>query len=179
MEANEKKKAKFNFQEFNKVIRIMLGIWLTLALVASFSIYLANVEKTGQTGDTFGVINSLFTCLAFGALWYSIKLQKEELADTRAVFEKQTENQITQNNNLIKQSFETTFFNLLNSNKMVVDNLNFTGVHGHGAMRAFMKKYRELASEHFKKTRHDFQSNHQAYKDVIVETHETFYRFIF
>lgn len=180
MEKSEKKKPRFNFKEFNKIILIMLGIWFGLALIATIVLICVDkIETAGQTGDTFGVINSLFTCLAFGALWYSIRLQKEELADTRAVFEEQTENQVRQNENLIKQSFETTFFNMLNSNQVVVDNLEFTGARGHTAMRVFMDDFRERAGAYSKTTRNDFQSNQNAYKEIITQTHETFYRFIF
>lgn len=174
-DAADNNKKRFNYKEFNKVIGIMLGIWVVLAIIAGIAIYNGEVSDTGQAGDTFGIINSLFTCLAFGALWYSIRLQKEELSDTRDEFKKQTANQLKQNENLKKQSFETTFFNLLGANRnIVVANLRYGNAQGQDAMNKFMDDF------HNSKSRSStFSQEKETYQSLISATNETFYRFMF
>ena len=72
---------KFDFKEFEKVIKAMVDIWIVCTVVLTIAMLIGTPTETGPIGDTFGIINSLFSCLAFGALWYSILLKKEELSD--------------------------------------------------------------------------------------------------
>jgi hypothetical protein len=88
------------------IISIILLIWVVLALPLTIY-HQFNPQTSGTFGDTFGIVNSLFSALAFGALYYTILLQKKELNDTRKEFKEQKEA-------LQIQRFETTFFNLIN-----------------------------------------------------------------
>lgn len=47
--------------------------------------------KANEAGDSFGSLNALFTAAAFLGLLYQIKLQREELAETRKDVRLQTE----------------------------------------------------------------------------------------
>lgn len=76
----------------------------------------------GQFGDMFGVVNALFSGLAFAGIIYTILLQREELAAqrkelrlTRHEFKQQNEAFHEQNRTIKIQTFEVTFFNLLES----------------------------------------------------------------
>lgn len=145
-------------------------------------------ELAGQTGDTFGAINALFSGFAFTGIIFTIliqskelRLQRTELRLTRRELKLTRAQYEEQNKNLKKQSFETTFFNLLNSNRtMVVNNLQYGSSHfGHNAMTIFMNDFRQRAQTLFRGSRDDFQSSNQAYNELITSTNETFYRFIF
>lgn len=48
-------------------------------------------EMRGQFGDLFGSINGLFSALAFGAIIYSIWLQREDLKNQKETIEMQIE----------------------------------------------------------------------------------------
>ena len=56
-------------------------------------------SKTAQLGDSFGVLTSLFSGLAFAGLIITILLQREELRESREIFR--------------KQRFEDAFYRLL------------------------------------------------------------------
>lgn len=78
--------------------------WIIIILVTIYAVFAAVVlccsshsEKIAQIGDSFGVINALFSALALAAIIYSIalqrqdlNLQKEELALTRKEMKAQT-----------------------------------------------------------------------------------------
>jgi hypothetical protein len=65
------------------VLLIIAGVWLAGALTIYFTIYATDETKSGQLGDSLGIINSLFSALAFGAIIYTIFLQQKELSETR------------------------------------------------------------------------------------------------
>lgn len=57
-----------------------------------------SISKAGQFGDSFGILNSLFSGLAFISLVITIKIQQKEIKDTKE--------------EMFKQNFENTFFKL-------------------------------------------------------------------
>jgi uncharacterized membrane protein YciS (DUF1049 family) len=56
----------------------VVGLWLGSFFVIVFTV--ASWEQRAQLGDLFGVINSLFSGLAFAGVIYAIYLQREELS---------------------------------------------------------------------------------------------------
>lgn len=119
-------------------ILIALGITI-LWFVSPFIIdsILRNSGKFGelefmaQFGDSFGLVNSLFSGLALGGIIYTIilqkkelRLQREELKLTRGEL-KQTRGEFElQNKTMSIQQFETTFFNLINLHNNILDSIS-------------------------------------------------------
>ncbi len=106
------------------------GLWTILGLciiVFGVGYGLTWCFKTpNEAGDTAGLINGFFSALAFAGVIYAIflqrnelELQRKELADTRAEFE-------TQNETLRRQRFENTFFNMLQLQQQITDNISFS-----------------------------------------------------
>jgi hypothetical protein len=86
----------------------------------------------GAFGDKFGAINALFSGLAFAGLIVTLlyqkeelKLQREELADTRKELNAQRLEFQEQNKTMRRQRFENTFFNMLSLQQEIVDNLSY------------------------------------------------------
>jgi len=98
-----------------------------------------NLETKGQYGDMYGIVTSFFSGITLILLVYTVlqqqqqikisenslndqmkqtQLNREELQDTRKEFEQQ-------NRTLSLQRFETTFFNLLNLQTFITNNLKF------------------------------------------------------
>ena len=84
----------------------------------------SNISAAGAFGDKFGAINSLFSGLAFGGIIFTIllqrkelRLQREELEETRDVFK-------SQNSTLENQKFENTFFQMLNLFHSIVNSID-------------------------------------------------------
>jgi len=159
---------KFVLTEFAKVMAIMISIWSICFVIVVFFINTNGVLYTGPFGDTFGIVNSLFSSLALGALWYSIQLQKQELTDTREVLESQSAS-------ARQQAFETTFFNMLNNTKSMMNYLTYTGTTSPLCMDLVTEDLKSgLAPDHL---RHG--ERQKIFQDTIGGTHETFYQLAF
>lgn len=160
-----------NEKETNDVLQIifLISIVLVLWLVSWFWIdknitnealnlpkstsNLSDQELQGVFGDKFGAVNALFSALAFAGIIFTIilqkkelKLQREELSDTREEF-------IKQNKTLNRQRFENTFFQLLKLHSDIVDKLKIKSFDGSdyekreffiGAIKEF--KYKSTAN---------------------------------
>ncbi|GAA5225115.1 hypothetical protein [Membranihabitans marinus] len=99
------------------IVVLIIIIWLLSALLTYF-LYETPADR-GAFGDMFGAVNALFSGLALAGVIYTIllqskelSLQRDELKQTRGVFE--------------KQQFESTFFQLL---KLQQNILNEVDVH--------------------------------------------------
>lgn len=71
-------------------------------------------DNPNEFGDSAGVVNALFSALAFAGVIYAIILQKEELEDQRQVMIDQRKEMEQQNSTMIRQRFEMTLFQMLN-----------------------------------------------------------------
>lgn len=85
---------------------IVIGIYLYF--LNSYSI-IDDFDKAGKLGDSFGILNSLFSGLAFIALVITIYLQQQDMRDSKKEMQ--------------KQNFETTFFKMIDLYNNVVKNL--------------------------------------------------------
>lgn len=101
---------------------IIIGLWfLTIYL-------LKGDEDRGTFGDMFGSINALFSGLAMAGIILTIllqrkelKLQREELRDTRGEF-------VKQNEGLRLQRFENTFFSMISIHLEMIESLKSTNL---------------------------------------------------
>ncbi len=103
----EKKPHKTSYLLLIVVMIIVFVCWLATPYLIS---QVTCSENAGVFGDMFGAINALFSGLAFAGIIFSIRLQNDELSAQRKEFEEQ-------NRNLAKQTFESSFFMLLNTQR--------------------------------------------------------------
>lgn len=101
------------------------GSWYYIDnLVAPSAKNVSIEDARGTFGDKFGAINSLFAGLAFAGIIFTIllqrkelQLQRDELASTREVFEKQ-------NDMLSQEKFENTYFQMLSLFHSIVNSID-------------------------------------------------------
>lgn len=84
---------------------MVIALWIT-AYPVMMKWHHDDIGKAGQTGDMFGMYNTLFTGLALVGLIYTIKLQRDEVRLAKADAE-------VQRAHIEHQQFESTFFQLL------------------------------------------------------------------
>lgn len=128
-------------------ILLVLGVTSCVAIYASLLMWLTwpiseiSIDKSGVFGDSFGLLTSLFSGLAFVGLIITILMQKEELALqreelslTRTELAGQKEELKIQNQTMVQQKFENTFFQMLSLHNEIVKGmdvklgkLDFTG----------------------------------------------------
>lgn len=91
----------------------------------SFNIFNPSMKLSdlGTFGDSFNVLTSLFTGLAFAGVIISIILQTQELKATRKEFLGQKEALQEQQKEMARQSFDNKFFQMLNLFNTLIDNL--------------------------------------------------------
>lgn len=73
-----------------------------------------DLNSLGMFGDSFNVLTSLFTGLAFAGVVISVILQTKELEEARTEFRGQKEALIDQQKEMKIQSFDNKFFQMLN-----------------------------------------------------------------
>ncbi len=115
-----------------KPLIILLMVCLTIYVILQIGSW-RFFEKPNEFGDTAGWINGVFSALAFAGVIYAIfmqreelELQREELRETRGELSAQREEFQTQNDTLKRQRFENTFFNMLQLQQQITDNITFS-----------------------------------------------------
>jgi hypothetical protein len=73
----------------------------------------------------FGVVNALFSGLAFAGIIFTILLQRKELKYQREELSATRSEFITQNKTLKAQRFESTFFGLINLHNQIVNDMDY------------------------------------------------------
>ncbi|WP_308365375.1 MULTISPECIES: putative phage abortive infection protein [unclassified Microbulbifer] len=84
----------------------------------------------GLFGDQFGALSSLFSGLAFAGIICTILLQREDLNSTK--------NEVARQNNISeRQTFESTFFQMLISRQEILKSIEILGKSGRKALHVF------------------------------------------
>lgn len=112
------------------IVAMLLLMLVLIAWGANYFLLIDNAER-GTFGDMFGGLNALFSGCAFVGVIVAIlmqsaelKLQREELTDTRKVLDGQKEQLEAQSITLSKQNFENTFFELLRMHNDITNSID-------------------------------------------------------
>lgn len=117
----ETQKRRLNYIFIGIVIGAAIFVALSgLLIYFSFS---TNSER-GSFGDMFGMINALFSGLAFAGIIYTILLQRIELELQRDEIAKSTSELEGQKLALNRQNFENKFFQLINLHHQIVNEIH-------------------------------------------------------
>lgn len=113
-----------------------LGVVFSVTAYAAILLYwpspitLGNIDKAGTFGDSFGVLTSLFSGLAFAGIVFTVLLQREELSLQREEL-RLTRDEIKNQNDAIKhQNFESTFFQMLRLHNDIVSSIDIRAISG-------------------------------------------------
>lgn len=93
------------------VILLPFGILVLGIIVLLF--WSADIETKASLGDSFGIINAIFSALAFAVILYTLHLQQQDLHATILELQETRIQNEGHYNTMSLQRFETTFFNLL------------------------------------------------------------------
>lgn len=117
---HEKKNEDTYNRYFIYVLVIFFG-YMVILISLTLPISELSVNKGGVFGDSFGVITSLFTGLAFAGIYITLKYQRTELSLQRKDLEiARSEYQLTRDEmkharlDAREQATERTFYNMLN-----------------------------------------------------------------
>lgn len=113
---------------------IVLSVWVGIGIFVSDCSVEVDIAEALESGGSF------FTALAFVAAGYAVLLQRKsidlqridlelqrvEMQKTREEIEGQKQQMIMQNETIQSQSFENTYFNLLNMHRDMVSKFHYT-----------------------------------------------------
>lgn len=168
----------------NLSIILIGGVTLTVLLYAGALIFITwpiselTISNSGVFGDSFGLLTSLFSGLAFAGLIITIimqrdelALQREELTLTREELSGHKLEMKEQNKTLSIQRFENTFFKMLElleacRNDIYYQGINQSPVEGRDAVRALYRIFKNH-------TLHDGINSGSNYKQVFNEECKT------
>lgn len=131
--------------KFFIVASIVCGVWLISFIVIYYEF--GDWATRGQVGDMFGVVNSLFSGLAFAGLIITLIFQRNDLHLQRAAIEqtneqlkRQAEEFELQNVMAKEEQFRNTFFDLLRMLQTIVAELKVNVEELHGYKRVLQGK---------------------------------------
>lgn len=162
------------------ILSLIVSLWLGCWYLLLNNQYLKDYSERGQFGDMFGVINSLFSGLAFGGIIYTILLQREELKAQREELKLTKQEFITQNETLRLQRFENTFFKLIDVHNNIVNLLKCSVVTQGGRFEregrvifndviSCLRQEKGLHGNPNKYNKDDFNSQTALYKNAISQ----------
>lgn len=125
------KKQEENLYGLFILFGVVFLIW-AISIIPLMYIY-PNLPERGTFGDSFGLVNSLFSGLALAGIIYTIFLQKKELKLQREELHETREEFKIQNETLRQQRFENTLFQLISIHHELIDKLSYrkySGIEG-------------------------------------------------
>ncbi|NEU62840.1 putative phage abortive infection protein [Paenibacillus sp. ALJ109b] len=140
---------------FKAILLGFLVIWCLSGVIIYYAF--SDWSDRGTFGDMFGAINALFSAFAFGGLVYTLFIQRYELSLQRKELEMQrlevarNGDQLEQQKNvMIQQSFENTFFKMIELHHNLIASMNDKPYEG----RRAIEKLREFLYDELKRANH-------------------------
>lgn len=134
---------------------LIFGAYTAVLLVTTWPISTLSIDKAGTFGDSFGVLTSLFTGLAFAGLLTTIYLQRSELQLNRKELEETRKEFRLQSDTFHRQRFEDAFYQMLALYKENLRELsirphdtNATRIHGIEALNYLNTKFQKAWAAH-------------------------------
>lgn len=118
-------------------IMFVVIVWFFAAVASFWFAHFSDknaFENAAQLGDMFGVVNALFSGLAFALLINSNRVQQEEMRLTKEELLGQKIALEAQVKNMATQGFERNFFELLQVHKQNLNDIGFRESHGGSAI---------------------------------------------
>ncbi|MFN9500377.1 MAG: hypothetical protein ACK57K_03560, partial [Chryseotalea sp.] len=128
---------------FQKTFTFYALVISVIFFAFTYFVFVSN-SLSGTDGDKYGILNALFSGLAFAGLLATLHLQKRELELQRLELEHTREELAKHTNAFALQRFETTFYNLLNSNRILIESITIDERVEIKGYKAFEKFYAEF-----------------------------------
>ncbi len=108
----------------NVALWVFLGVLVTFCIYGGVLLFLTwpiselSIDKSASFGDSFGVLTSIFSGLAFAVVIWTVLSQREELNITR--------------DELKSQGFENILFQMLKLHNQIIDEIDFVRINTKG-----------------------------------------------
>ncbi len=175
---------------FRALYFLFLSAALAITLVLLVNLFANETKSFGEWGDFFGgVLNPILTFLTFMGLLITIVIQQTELRESRSELKRSADALTEQVNNINKQSFESTFFKMLDTHNGIVESIDLSDKDSNitKGRDCFTVFYRRLERKYYDRMPltpidHDFIILKRSYKEFWLEhQHELghYFRFLY
>lgn len=137
------------------VVVLIFGAYTSVLLVTTWPISSLSIDKAGTFGDSFGVLTSLFTGLAFAGLLTTLYLQRSELQLNRKELDETRKEFRLQIQTFHRQRFEDAFYQMLALYKENLRELSIrphhsdaARIHGIDALNYLNTKFKKAWAAH-------------------------------
>lgn len=163
---NIKRKCKeiFNSMSTGMKVASSLGGAAVISIILYASILLwvtrpidkLTIANAGVFGDSFGVLTSLFSALAFAGVAFTLAMQKEQIETQNKELQIQKDEATENRKEMQKQGFENTFFQMIKLQNQIVSDISTTvktlsgtdGVDGRAVIGVFLRRLRTSFKGH-------------------------------
>lgn len=135
------------------VIILSVLSYASILIIQTWPVDEYSISKAGTFGDSFGVLNSLFTGLGFAGLLVTIFLQREDIKLTRMELSETRAEIKLQSRTFQQQQFEESFYRLVTLYKENLSQLSIksetnssTRIYGIDALSVLQQKFDEACS---------------------------------
>ncbi|WP_422449106.1 MULTISPECIES: putative phage abortive infection protein [unclassified Endozoicomonas] len=162
-----------DYGKVKKGVIAIAGIALLCAAIAALKYRLffpgsviADHEKWGQFGDFFGgTLNPIFSLFSLLAILWTLIIQSRELSESTEAFKDQSKQ-------IKKQSFEATFFSMINLNNENIKTIKIEEKNIQGR-EIFKEVYKNL--EYYYALEKDKSLNEEDESKILKKAYNTFY----
>jgi hypothetical protein len=183
---------KSNFPPYFKWAALVFLITWAAILASAFGLNIfpktPDFERTGQFGDSFGVLNAIMASFAAISAFAAYQSQREELDRLKKAEIESKKDEVERNYFAYKRDFETTFFNLLDLLRETVKEIDVESddiaealgivrnvAHGRDAIAIILKK---LDAYYPLTNRTSYQNVYASYRDDLGHYFRTFYHIV-
>lgn len=103
---------------------LLIVIYAVFLIWATYPIDRITIANAGVFGDSFGVLTSLFSALAFAGVAFTLAMQKEQIETQNKELKIQKDEAILNRKEMKKQAFENTFFQMLKLHNQIVSDIS-------------------------------------------------------
>jgi hypothetical protein len=163
---------------FRALYLLFLAAALAITLVFLVNLFTIGTSNFGEWGDFFGgVLNPILTFLTFMGLLITIVIQQTELRESRSELKRSADALAEQASNMKRQSFESTFFKMLNTHNGILESIDLVNDDGKitRGRDCFVVFYSRLRKSYDKRLAKKYKSNqdltalHYAYKEFWLK----------
>jgi len=162
----------------NLFILFKFAIYATI-IVLLINIFFNDFSKLGEWGDFFGgTLNPLLTFLTFMGLLITIVLQQSELKESRKEFKRSADALFEQSLNTRKQSFESTFFQMISIHNDLVNSIDLQSKNGNLTQgRDCFNTFYTRLNKQYRDDIKNYMGGGQSDKVVLEHTYKTFWKY--
>lgn len=123
---------------------ISIFVYAVFLLIITSPIDKMTIANAGVFGDSFGVLTSLFSAMAFAGVAFTLAMQRDQMLIQRQELTLQKQESADSRNEVQKQGFENTFFQMLKMHNQLISEITS---HQNGAQGIITKDGRTVIKD--------------------------------